>query len=219
MSKKVIAIFTAFLFVGFICAGVITKSQNNLSTRKYNPGDVIMEISAEYDSIYDNANVEQLEDRSELIIVGTIESIDGAINYNEALQTYTMISTIGKIKVDEIIKNDNSISQNDVINFIRAGGTISVAQYEKSLAPRQIVRQGLDKLTQDEKKNTFVKMSYEDDIEIEVGKKYLMYLNYDKSMKCYRIIGMQYGLLEYNDATNQVKNNETQSWETMKYNI
>ncbi len=220
MNKQIISVASILIILGIICTGVVISSNNKDMQDKQGIDDnIMMEIVSEYDSIYDNSNTSELEERSELIIIGTIQSIDGAINYNEKLQEYIMTSTIGKVQVNEIVKANSDISVNDTIDFIRNGGTISVAEYEKSLAPRQVMRQGLNNMTQEEKENSYVKVAYMDDVEIEEGKEYLMYLRYDENIDRYRIIGMQYGLLEYNESTNKVKNNETQSWENIKYNI
>ena len=220
MKTKMISISVLLILLGTICTGAVIDFKNKQKLKvNDNDDNIIMTITAEYDSIYDDSNTSELEDRSELIIIGTVESIDGVINYCEKLQEYIMTSTIGKIKVNEIIKTNSMISENDIFDFIRIGGTISVAEYEKSLTPRQIVRQGLDQMTQEEKENSYVKMAYADDVEIEENKEYLIYLKYDENMDRYRIIGMQYGLLEYNESTNTVKNNTTQKWETIQYNI
>lgn len=218
MKNKVISVVAVLLLVGMIYTGIVMNPKSSYTPHNSDK-NIIMEISSEYDSIYDNSDTSELEGRSELIIIGTIERIDGAINYSEKLQEYVMTSTIGRIRVNEIIKTDDNIIAGGEIDFIRNGGTISVAEYEKSLTPRQVIRQGLDQMTQEEKENRYVKVAYMDDVEIEVGKEYLMYLKYDENMDRYRIIGMQYGLLEYNESTHQIKNNETKKWETIQYNI
>ena len=167
----------------------------------------------------DVTDLDYLEENSSDIIIGKIKSIDGTTNYNEKNKSYTFVSTYGTIQVEGIIKSDSKFSLNDTILFTRMGGEITVAEYEKSLEPRQIVRQKIDQLTEEEKKNLYVRMYIANDIEIEAGKTYLMYLSYDESTEKYAIIGFENGLREYNKNNNTVKNNSTGEFESLTYEI
>lgn len=227
MNKKTILALGLVVLSGigiiYTSANYFVKDSNNKlqssSIGVTSPKNIILEVNSEVDMIYDNSDVSELEERSDLIIIGKIKEIDGAINYNEAKKQYMMTSTIGTIKVKSIIKGNENVKKNSEIKFVRLGGTISVNEYEKSLEPRQIIRQGLDKLTTKEKQNTYVKVSVSGDIEPQKNSTYLMYLKYDEDLNRYSIIGMEYGLKEYKETTKQVKNNETQKWENIKYKI
>lgn len=167
----------------------------------------------------DVTDLDYLEENSSDIIIGKVKSIDGTTNYNEKNKSYTFVSTYGTIQVEGIIKSNSKFSLNDTVLFARMGGEITVAEYEKSLEPRQIVRQKIDQLTEEEKKNLYVRMYIENDIEIEAGKTYLMYLSYDESTEKYAIIGFENGLREYNKNNNTVKNNSTGEFESLTYEI
>lgn len=167
----------------------------------------------------DVTDLDYLEENSSDIIIGKIKSIDGTTNYNEKNKSYIFVSTYGTIQVEGIIKSNSKFSLNDTVLFIRMGGEITVAEYEKSLEPRQIVRQKIDQLTEEEKKNLYVRMYIANDIEIEAGKTYLMYLSYDESTEKYTIIGFENGLREYNKNNNTVKNNSTGEFESLTYEI
>lgn len=231
MNKKIILSLSLLAIVGITYTGIkyyyndsnnyekINKLNNENSETIAENKNILFEVISDLDTIYDNSNVSELEARSDLIIIGKIKEIDGAINYNETKKQYIKTSTIGTIKVKNIIKNNDIVSKNDEIKFVRLGGTISVAEYEKSLEPRQIVRQGLDKLTSKEKENSYIKVSISGDIEPEKNKTYLMYLKYDEDLNRYAIIGMEYGLKEYRESTKQVKNNKNKQWENINYNI
>ena len=184
-------------------------SEENLYIR----GKSILEVDS------DLSNIEKLENNSSIIIIGKVLSVDGATNYEENTQTYHYISTYGTIQVKGIIKRDSNIAVNDVIPFSRMGGAITVEQYEKELTPRQIIRQGISELTDDEKKSLYVERYIENDIKIEAGKTYLMYLDFSTTNNKYRIIGLQYGLREYNQENNTVKNNKTNEYELLKYSV
>lgn len=167
----------------------------------------------------DVTDLDYLEGNSSDIIIGKVKSIDGTTNYNEKNKSYTFVSTYGTIQVEGIIKSNSKFSLNDTVLFARMGGEITVAEYEKSLEPRQIVRQKIDQLTEEEKKNLYVRMYIANDIEIEAGKTYLMYLSYDESTEKYAIIGFENGLREYNKNNNTVKNNSTGEFESLTYEI
>ena len=228
MNKKIILSLSLLAIAGVAYTGIkyyyndsnnyveLNKSNNETMSEKKN---ILFEVVSDLDTIYDNSNVSELEERSDLIIIGKIKEIDGAINYNETKKQYIKTSTIGTIKVKNIIKSNDIVSKNDEIKFVRLGGTISVAEYEKSLEPRQIIRQGLDKLTTEEKENSYIKVSISGDVEPEKSKTYLMYLKYDEDLNRYAVIGMEYGLKEYKESTKQVKNNKNKQWENINYNI
>lgn len=228
MNKKIIIALGLIALTGitYISINYFSKSNddeslsNNTTNLKYTENkNIIINQVSDLDMIYDNSNTSELEERSDLIIIGKIKKIDGAINYNAAKKQYIMTSTIGTIKIKNIIKGNNIVYENDEINFARLGGTISIAEYEKSLEPRQIVRQGLDKLTEEEKRNSYIKVSISEDIEPQESKDYLIYLKYDADLDRYAIIGMEYGLKEYNENKKLVKNNSTNKWEAIKYEI
>ncbi len=167
----------------------------------------------------DISDIKVLENASSLIIIGKVLSVDGATNYNENTGKYHYISTYGTLKIEHIIKNDVNVNKNDIIPFSRMGGAITVEQYEKELEPRQIIRQGISQLTEEEKKNLYVEKYVENDIKIEAGKTYLMYLDFSEEKNKYRILGWQYGLREYNQENNTIKNNDTNEYEPLEYNI
>ncbi len=219
MGNRIVLAIGFIVMGGFIYMGIGYDLNTRIPKYKADRENILFEITANYDTIYDNANTEELEDRSDCIIIGNVKSIDDVINYSEKTKEYMMTSTIGTITINNIIKSNQIIGEDNEIPFIRVGGTISVAEYEKSLEPRQVIRQGINNMTQEEKENTYVKFSYENDVEIEEGKDYLIYLKYEQALDTYRIIGMEYGLKEYNGFTNEVKDNETDSWEAIQYNL
>lgn len=193
---------------------VINLENNEIDNKK-----IYMNITSSIEFSIDVKDINYLENNSSDIIIGKIKSIDGATNYNEKEKEYTFVSTYGIVQIESIIKNNSNFSINDTISFVRMGGIISVYEYEKSLEQRQIIKQKIDKLSYDEKRNLYVKMYVENDIEPEEGKTYLMYLSYDNEANKYYIIGFESGLREYKKDTKQVKNNETYKWEKIKYNI
>lgn len=183
----------------------------------------------------DMSNKYTIAENAEYIIIGTVNSIEGMSNYNPTTGTYVMARTVGTIKVDKILKGD---LKEDVIPFVRLGGTLPIIEYEKSLPAAHREKVGLNKLTKEEKENKYVKETMEGDISIENGKTYLMYISYSTYYERYSIEFVQYGLREVestaltseskilnastkslnsNDCkTIKVKNNTTGKYETLK---
>lgn len=119
---------------------------------------------------------------------------------------------------------------NNEIPFIRLGGTLPLSEFEKSLFNAQVTKMGLDKMSQEEKKNLYVIEKNNKDIDIEKDKIYLMYMTYSDDYKRYEIEFMEYGLREvltdndnsltdtFNSNLNKsikVKNNQTGDYETL----
>lgn len=105
----------------------------------------------------------------------------------------------------------------EMIDFSRLGGQISYDEWKKGLNERQ-----LERLQDDD--YTAVVNKYEDDIDIEKGKTYLVFLDHTfaKEENEYAITGFAYGLREVKDADIQtrsaevmVKNNVTGKYEAL----
>lgn len=97
------------------------------------------------------------------------------------------------------------------------GGIISFAEYEKGLREEQKKKIGLcSRLNKIEKENSYVLYRPEGDIEIEEGKTYLMYLDYNSDYEGYSFRFMEYGLREVKYIEEiYVLNNVTNEWENI----
>lgn len=176
---------------------------------------ILVSITSTADKSIDYNNPKTLSSNSDYVIVGQVKTVDGVTNYDSKNSKYVMTSTIGNITVSKVLKGDSKIAAKDTIKFIRAGGVISVLDYSKGLSNNQIKKLGFDKLNTDEKKSEYVHEYYFNDISIEAGQKYLMYLKYNADYDRYSIIGFEYGLRQYNESTNKVKVNNTNKWEVL----
>ena len=142
---------------------------------------------------------------SDIVVIGTVESIYGVINYNgkeKTIKDGLVINInkarfsngiIGKLKIDKVLKG--TITDEGVI-FIKSGDIISVKEYEEKYQENEKINTLVNKLTEQEKHNKYVMNLIEYDIPIEKGKMYLMYLKYDKELGGYSIMYFQYGLRE-----------------------
>jgi len=151
-----------------------------------------------------------LREEADHIIIGKVTNIFGGTNYNPALKVFTSIFTVGEIEVLETFKGN--LVTNKVIPFVRLGGVISIKEYEKGVIDLKEIQQ-IDKFTSEEKEIKYVSSVFEDDIQIEEEKTYLMYLNYDSDNDRYVFKGMQYGLREFDISTRKIMNNDSHIWE------
>lgn len=195
-----------------------------------NENDIIFNFINEASFKMDISDNSVIEENSDIIIIGNIASIDGTINYNPTTKRYTIPQTIGEINVHKVLKGS---LDKEKISFIKAGGVISVDEYQKGLYDAEKSKLRLDTLSETEKKSKYVKESFADDIEIETDKEYLMYLTYSSNYDRYAISFMQFGLREvkidetakqYDITKNnsfeetediKVKNNVTNEWEDL----
>lgn len=188
---------------------------NNIETINDNKEkNVVMDLRTELDYAIDVSDKKIRYDNSKYIIIGKVKSIDGATNYNEKKQAYTSIFTYGTIEINSILKGN---IENREIPFIRLGGEISFEEYEKGLKDSQKVKMELVRtLSPEEKKTSFVAYGPEGDIQLEEGKTYLLYMDYDTDDDKYLVRYMQYGAWEVdtNTLNTEILNNKTQN----KYN-
>ncbi|MBO5141782.1 MAG: hypothetical protein J6C46_02075 [Clostridia bacterium] len=195
------------------------ESKNNLEKyeiiKEETGNENIMEINSKCLLAKDYKKIETLEEEADLIVVAELEEIEGCTNYNEKAKEYMMIHTLGTLRINEVIKGN--VEENEVIPFINGGGTISYAEYEKGLLPAQKEKNGnvFKTFSTREKANFQVKQKIGNNIEIEDGKQYLMFLRYDEQFDRYATVGLGYGIREYNETTNTYKNNNTGEFEVL----
>lgn len=247
MKKKTVIISCSIIFL-LLLSGItilsktgnnsVLASANNKNTMDENASslsaatqnkDVVLELISELDYLINITDKKVRNDNSDFIIIGTVQSIDGGINYNSTRDLYTAIQTIGKVKVEKVIKGT---VEDNIIPFIRLDGVISFSEYEKGLTESQKTKVELTKtLTNEEKKTKYVSSYTMGNINIEQDKTYLMYLKYDPDYDRYGIVFLQDGLREIDKstmakseskklikeetATIKVKNNETEQFETI----
>lgn len=171
---------------------------------------------------------EKMLELSDTIALVTIVSIDGAsTEYNNMFGM-----TYGKILVENIITGDKI--ENDIVSYIKPGGILTFANWEKTQPQaanekRKYLREQSG--TEIDKDNTYIRITLGNDIELETGKTYLAYLNYNEIFDKYEIIGLGNGLRELNveqqinevkvqniDSYNndlKIKDNTTGEWESL----
>lgn len=156
-------------------------------------------------------------DEYPLVASVRIDSIDGGRNYSPIAEQYVSPFTVGKMTVIEAYKGE--VEAGAQLPYARLGGIVAAEEYMKGLSEPQ--RSKSYYLSKGESPQGYIKSTYLDDIDIEVGKNYLVFLSPeatpDGKVQDYAMQGMQYGLREVQGSGAQatVLNNETGEWESL----
>lgn len=216
-DKKILKILAptlgiVFLFVVFAISNnkhhnieeqkslVSLSYENNLNDEANPSYTISSSMSYEYPSY------NKIYEESQYVAIVKIESIDGANNYSSVNDYYVYPYTYGKMKVLQVLKGNLSIDS--IVNFYRLGGKISADRYYESLSASQ-----KEMLAGLKGSNEELDFRIDDDIKIETGKAYLVYLQdekfYEGKTNSYTIYGLQVGLREIKEQ--QSSTHSTQS--------
>ncbi|MEF9967791.1 hypothetical protein [Anaerorhabdus sp.] len=183
-------------------------------------------IQSQADMSIDLRDPKVVAANSDSIVIATIQSIDGGDILNKVKGTYCHPYTYGTMIIESTIKGD--LESGTEVKYTRMGGIVSFNKYLSSLPTAK-----RDKLlSQPQASNVqYVDYTFGDDIEIEVGKTYLMYLidpeNSIVDPNAYRITMWQGGMREVrgNNVNSdlrsaslneiQIYNNFTNEWENL----
>lgn len=147
----------------------------------------------------------------ESIVIARIEKIVEYISYVPKLNKTTLPVTKYQAKALKNIKGN----VNNTFDFIKSGGVISLADFEKTLTNQQIKNYGLDKKSEEEKKSTYIEIYTSLDLsstKVEIGKTYLIFMIYNEIYDDLSAISLDYGIMEYNEKSNKVKDNSNNIW-------
>ena len=159
------------------------------------------------------------------VVLAKIVSIDGGSNFNQITNEYVYPYTFGKMEIIDTIKGE--VEKGETVTYARMGGIVSFEDYYNSLYPAQKEKH----LGSLESIPSYVKMQFNGDIDVEIGKTYLMCLINSNEGNvaledAYAIIGWQGGLREIaidnsiqpyslKNPSVQVLNNFTGEWENL----
>lgn len=225
MKKITNVIAIAILLFGW-------STKNSTDNSNVNEEKVYKNAYLDYEDIeeiYTNADLVgiNIEDSSEIykaakyIVIATVESIDGGGNKNLITGEYVYPYTYGTIFIDKVYKGD--IEEGSTLNYIRSGGIISYQDWYDSLS--QAKKDKHDYLSKGVNPK-YVKSMFNDDIDIEPGKTYLMYMEdaNSRSNNEYMIAAWQAGLREVSGLESmtsdgysslKVLNNYTDKYESL----
>ena len=165
-------------------------------------------------------DLDKMYTNHEYIAIIRVDEVNEATTYREKTNQYIMPYTPGKATIIKALKGTFSSNK---ITFLRLGGTVSFAEYLKSLYPTE--RAKITRLMgEKDTSNLYVNNTSRDDITIEKGKTYLVYMNRSDdfhSSNEYSIEAFEYGLREIKHDQKTldqitIKNNKTGSYEPLK---
>ena len=195
------------------------KSESVLNNKETTEKKVF-NVNWKADLSVDLSSSSVITDAFDYISLVRIDSIDGVSNYNSLTGKYVNPYTYGKAT---ILKNIKGNISNNQITYRRLGGVMSFDDWLKGdPSPEKImkIREESD-LKNISTNNIMVSSKVDGDIDIEVGKTYVVFLMRDDKINKeneYFIDGLQYGLREVqqsNISNLKVKNNVTGEWEKL----
>lgn len=158
-----------------------------------------------------------IEEDSQFVGVVKVEKILGYTNYIKGQNLYSRTPfIISKVSIEKVYKGNLS----GEIEIMSYGGVISVSDYEKALIEGQSLDARYKNLTSVEKENTYIRVlnsTTMKTIEPEVGKYYLVFMNYSENLESYQVLDDL--IYEYNIIENKTKNTNTNEWENYEFGI
>lgn len=189
-------------------------------------------MSAEGSLAVDISDPAKMADMSQYVAIVQIDSLDGTDNYSNASQEFVSPYTYGRMTILNSIKGDLPVG--DSVKFYRLGGAVSVDRYYAGLTDAEKERfDSIREANESLATADLIEVLNTDDIRIEAGKTYLVYMvdetAYDATPNTYAIIGFKGGLREVqlsqsgNDGVQtyssgsgvKVLNNFTNSWDDL----
>lgn len=202
----------------FTIVSVGSYAYTHFAKNDLNEEPIIYREVSSYEMKYDFSNNEILAEHADLVVIGKVTELGAPTNYNPTTKKYGKIRTPGNLEVLEIIKNDGT-EKIDEIEFMNYGGMLSYNEYSKSLLPAQKAkREYLMKQSgiYNQRSNIFVEQKVKDQLDIEEGNTYVMYLKYDEDFDKYVILSQTNGVKKYDLQTKKVMNHMKNTVETIE---
>lgn len=108
------------------------------------------------------------------------------------------------------------------MNFTKIGGTISISELQKdsSIDWKEWEKIYINKeIPEEEKEISYFKQYVPGACEFEDGKQYLVFMKYNNEKDTYEFTNIKYGVMEYDPATNMVKNIDTGEFEEFDWSL
>ena len=233
MKRKtmLIFLFVALGLSAFVVLGVSNLNDNKIDTTKeyevtsYITQDVIdnMQDCSVDLCLEEGYTPENLKEQADDIVIGSVISLDEG---DPEVGLFGV--TTGKLLINETLRGD--LQKGQVIEYKKNGGVMKMAEWEDTQPVNANLKRaylrnqaGVDI----DLENTYINILISDDIEIEEGYTYLIYLKENNGK--YEIIGLDIGLRKinvnyasklraqnYDMSTLQVMNNETGEFESLQ---
>ena len=156
----------------------------------------ILKNKMDFDMIEDISKKEIRRKLSDNIVIAKVSKINGARNVDPKTGEETLIMTEGELEILDVLKGD---IKDKNIKFRRVGGKMNYAEYLKgSPIKREKLKNnpGMDIYSKEEKEKMMIEECANEDIKLEEGKTYLMYLKYNKELGTNLVKFYQYGTRE-----------------------
>ena len=151
----------------------------------------ILKNKMDFDMIEDISKKEIRRKLSDNIVIAKVSKINGARNVDPKTGEETLIMTEGELEILDVLKGD--------IKDSRVGGKMNYAEYLKgSPIKREKLKNNpeMDIYSKEEKEKMMIEECANEDIKLEEGKTYLMYLKYNKELGTNLVKFYQYGTRE-----------------------
>ncbi len=214
-----VAIFILLLVISAIGIKITTrKDKDNTNKDNVLPQNIVAEndiklpVATETITVgSDVASIAFLD--VDYVAIIKVNKILGYTNYSSIKNRYIWPITKLEVTVEKSLKGDIE----GTIQINRDGGIISIANWEKTLSKERIERYGYNKLSKEEKENTYINVvmgpSYG---KAEQGKKYLVFLREDK--ETYGGLSVSAGYMEeYDEKTESTRYGN--GWLPVKDNV
>ena len=156
----------------------------------------ILKNKMDFDMIEDISKKEIRRKLSDNIVIAKVSKINGARNVDPKTGEETLIMTEGELEILDVLKGD---IKDKNIKFRRVGGRMNYAEYLKgSPIKREKLKNNpeMDIYSKEEKEKMTIEECANEDIKLEEGKTYLMYLKYNKELGTNLVKFYQYGTRE-----------------------
>ena len=156
----------------------------------------ILKNKMDFDMIEDISKKEIRRKLSDNIVIAKVSKINGARNVDPKTGEETLIMTEGELEILDVLKGD---IKDKNIKFRRVGGKMNYAEYLKgSPIKREKMKNNpeMDIYSKEEKEKMMIEECANEDIKLEEGKTYLMYLKYNKELGTNLVKFYQYGTRE-----------------------
>ena len=156
----------------------------------------ILKNKMDFDMIEDISKKEIRRKLSDNIVIAKVSKINGARNVDPKTGEETLIMTEGELEILDVLKGD---IKDKNIKFRRVGGKMNYAEYLKgSPIKREKLKNNpeMDIYSKEEKEKMMIEECANEDIKLEEGKTYLMYLKYNKELRTNLVKFYQYGTRE-----------------------
>ena len=156
----------------------------------------ILKNKMDFDMIEDIYKKEIRRKLSDNIVIAKVSKINGARNVDPKTGEETLIMTEGELEILDVLKGD---IKDKNIKFRRVGGKMNYAEYLKgSPIKREKLKNNpeMDIYSKEEKEKMMIEECANEDIKLEEGKTYLMYLKYNKELGTNLVKFYQYGTRE-----------------------